>query len=100
MIMTGEIIGAQEAYEIGLVEKVVPADELMNAAEELANTIKSKAPIAVAVTKTVVTNGYGLDMKTASALEMEAFTAPFASQDKSEGMLAFLEKRTPEFKNK
>ena len=100
MIMTGEIIGAQEAYEIGLVEKVVPADELMNAAEELANTIKSKAPIAVAVTKTVVNNGYGLDMKTASALEMEAFTAPFASQDKSEGMLAFLEKRTPEFKNK
>ena len=100
MIMTGEIIGAQEAYEIGLVEKVVPADELMNAAEELANTIKSKAPISVAVTKTVVNNGYGLDMKTASALEMEAFTAPFASQDKSEGMLAFLEKRTPEFKNK
>ena len=41
-----------------------------------------------------------LDMKTASALEMGAFTAPFASQDKSEGMLAFLEKRTPEFKNK
>ena len=100
MIMTGEIIGAQEAYEIGLDEKVVPADKLMNAAEELANTIKSKAPIAVAVTKTVVNNGYGLDMKTASALEMEAFTAPFASQDKSEGMLAFLEKRTPEFKNK
>ncbi len=100
LIMTAEMITADEAYRIGLVEKMVPPEELLATAEKIAKTIMSKAPIAVAAAKTVINNGYGLDMKTASAMEIEAFTAPFASQDKTEGMTAFLEKRQAKFQKK
>ncbi len=100
LIMTAEMINAQKALEIGLVEKVVAAEELLGAAEELAKTIMSKAPIAIAAAKKAVNVGYNMDMNTASAWEIECFTTPFASMDKAEGMGAFLEKRTPEFKNK
>ena len=60
----------------------------------------SKAPLAIATAKTVINNGYNLDMKTASALEIEAFTGPFSSEDKIEGMSAFLEKRDANFQKK
>ncbi|WP_342366631.1 enoyl-CoA hydratase-related protein [Clostridium aminobutyricum] len=100
LIMTADMINAEEAYRIGLVEKVVPAEELIDAAEKIAKTILAKAPIAIAITKTTINNGYNMDMRAGSALEVEAFTASFASQDKTEGMSAFLEKRTPNFQNK
>ena len=66
----------------------------------LAEKIMSKAPLAIATAKTVINNGYNLDMKTASALEIEAFTGPFSSEDKIEGMSAFLEKRDANFQKK
>lgn len=100
LIMTAEMINAQEAYRIGLVEKVVAPEELMTKAEELAKTIMSKAPMAIAAAKVAINTGYNLDMKAASTLEIETFTGPFASEDKKEGMTAFLEKRAAEFKNK
>ena len=100
LIMTAEIISAKEAYEIGLCEKVVPADDLIAEAENLAKMIMSKAPLAIAAAKTVINTGFNLDMKTASTLEIEAFTGPFCSEDKTEGMGAFLEKRSAVFKNK
>jgi len=100
LIMTGEMINADEAYRIGLVEKTVPPEELMETAEKVAKTIMEKAPIAIAAAKTVINAGLNLDMPTASKLELEAFTAPFASEDKKEGMGAFLEKRPAEFKKK
>lgn len=100
LVMTGEIISADEALRIGLVERVVPAEELMGNAIKVAKTIMSKAPFAVAVAKSVINNGISLDMKTACAFEIESFTAPFSSDDKKEGMAAFLEKRQPHFKNK
>ena len=100
LIMTAEMITAEEAHRIGLVEKVVPAEELLATAEKIAKTIMSKAPLAIAAAKTAINNGYGLDMRTASALEIEAFTGPFASQDKTEGMGAFLEKREAVFQKK
>lgn len=100
LIMTAEIISADEALRIGLVERVVPAEELMGNAVKVAKTIMSKAPYAVAVAKSVINNGIGLDMKSACTLEIESFTAPFSSDDKIEGMSAFLEKRTPHFTNK
>jgi enoyl-CoA hydratase len=56
--------------------------------------------MALGAAKTAINTGYDLDMKTASVLEIETFTGPFASEDKSEGMGAFLQKRTPDFKNK
>ena len=100
LIMTAEMIPAAEAFRIGLVEKVVPAEELMTEAEKLAKTIASKAPIAIATAKTAINNGYDMDMKSASRFEIETFTAAFGSEDKAEGMAAFLEKRQPEFKNR
>jgi len=100
LIMTAEIISADEALRIGLVERVVPAEELMGNAVKVAKTIMSKAPYAVAVAKSVINNGISLDMKSACTLEIESFTAPFSSDDKKEGMSAFLEKRTPHFTNK
>lgn len=100
LIMTAEMINAEEAYRIGLVEKVAAPEELIAKCEEIAKTIMSKAPIAIAAAKTAVNNGYGLDMKTASAFEIETFTGPFASEDKTEGMTAFLEKRPAQFKNR
>ena len=100
LIMTAEIIPASEAYRIGLVEKIVAPEELMETAETVARTIMSKAPIAVGTAKSAINNGYDMDMKSASKFEIETFTAAFGSDDKAEGMKAFLEKRPPEFKNK
>lgn len=100
LIMTAEIISAEEAGRIGLVEKVVPADDLIVEAEKVAKTINSKAPIAVSSAKLAINKGYNLDMAAASALEIETFTAPFASSDKTEGMTAFLEKRDAKFERK
>jgi len=100
LIMTAEIIPAAEAHRIGLVEKVAAPEELIAEAEKVAKTIASKAPIAVATAKTAINNGYDMDMKSASRFEIETFTAAFGSEDKKEGMAAFLEKRDPEFKNR
>ena len=60
----------------------------------------AKAPIAVAVAKSTINNGLSLDMNSACMLEIESFTAPFSSDDKKEGMRAFLEKRPPVFQKK
>lgn len=100
LILTAEIIKADEAGRIGLAEKVVEPEELIETAEKIAKTIMAKAPLATGAAKIAINLGSDLDMKSASQLEIEAFTGPFASEDKAEGMGAFLEKRTPEFKKK
>ena len=100
MILSAEMIKADEAHRIGLVEKVVAPEELLGEAERIAKVIASKAPIAVSTAKSAINNGYDMDMKSASVFEIETFTAAFGSEDKTEGMAAFLEKRAPEFKNR
>ena len=100
LIYTAEVIGAEEAGRIGLVEKVVEPEELMPTCEALAKTIMSKAPIAVGVAKHCINNGYDMDMKSASELEVNSFGISFSSEDLKEGTSAFLEKRAAEFKNK
>lgn len=100
LIYSAEMINAEEAFRIGLVEKVVEPDALMEAAEKMANTIASKAPIAVAQAKIAINNGFDMDLKSASQLEVEATTVCFGSEDQKEGMAAFLEKRAPEWKNR
>jgi Enoyl-CoA hydratase/carnithine racemase len=100
LIMTAEMIDAQEAYRIGLVEKIVPAEELIGTAEKIAKTIMSKAPIAIKAAKLAVNNGISLDVKTGVAYEAEVLVAPFSSEDRIEGMQAFLGKKPAEFKNK
>jgi len=79
---------------------VVPAEELMGTAEKVAKTIMSKAPIAVKAAKLAVNRGISLDIETGVAFEGEALVAPFSSEDRKEGMTAFLEKRPAVFQNK
>ena len=100
LIMSAKNIKADKAKEIGLVEEVVPAEELMPTVLELAETLKSKAPIAVGMAKVAVNGGFNMDMKTASLYEIECQTQCFASEDKQEGMTAFVEKRDAVWKNK
>ena len=100
LIYSAEMIDAEEAYRIGLVDEVVPAEELMEAAEKLAKTIMSKAPIAIKMAKVAINNGMNTDLKTGVQFEAEAYTSTFVSEDRVEGMKAFVEKRPAEFKNK
>lgn len=100
LILTGEIISADEALRIGLVERVVPPEELMGNAIKVAKAIMAKAPLAVSAAKSAINTGYSLDLKSACALEIESFSAPFSTRDRLEGMGAFLEKRPPSFSGK
>lgn len=100
LILSGDMIDAQEAYRIGLVQKVVAADALEEEANKVAGKIASQAPIAVRFANDVINNGYDMDMKSASAYEVNTFGIPFASEDMKEGTTAFLEKRKPEWKNR
>ena len=81
-------------------EKIVPAEELIGTAEKVARMILEKAPIAIATAKSTIDMGFNLDMAAASQLEVEACAAPFSSEDRKEGMGAFLEKRAAKFSNK
>lgn len=100
MVLTGEMITAQRAYDIGLVNKVVPQADLMNAAREMAKIILSKGPVAVRTAKMAMNRGLDLDLSNACALEANAFAVGFSTEDRSEGMAAFLEKRKPLFGGK
>ena len=100
LLMTGEQIDAQEAYRIGLVQKVVPAEELMDQAKAIAETIMAKAPVAIKMAKHAVNNGMNVDLRSGVAYEAEAYTTTFSTKDRTEGMTAFVEKRTPSFENR
>lgn len=100
LILTADMIDAAEAHRIGLVEKVVAPEELLPECEKIAKMIASKAPIAVAVSKDCINNGFNADMKTASQYEINSFGITFSSEDFVEGTSAFIEKRKAEFKNK
>ena len=101
LILTAKTIGAAEALEIGLVSQVVPPEELMDKAMELANAICANAPIAVAESKRCIRMGMQTDIATGAAFEAEAFGVTCGTEDKNEGMGAFLEKRKEKhFQNK
>ena len=98
LLMTGEIIDAAEAYRIGLVNKVVPAADLMKTAQEMMKAMLANAPLALAGCIEMVNRGYDLSIGDALAAEATAFGLLFSSEDKREGTKAFLEKRTASFK--
>ena len=100
LIMTAEYINAEQAMQAGLVEKVVPHDQLIPQCEAIAHSIISKAPLAIKAAKLAINKGITLDTETGIAFESEACAAPFCSDDRKEGMKAFLEKRKPVFSNK
>ena len=100
LIYTGTIIKADEALRIGLVNKVVPLESLMEEARAMANVIISNAPIAVKLCKDAINKGMQVDMDSAIQIEAEDFGKCFVTEDQVEGMSAFIERRTKKFQNK
>jgi enoyl-CoA hydratase len=100
LVMTGDIIDAETALRIGLVNAVVPHDTLLAKVREVANKIASKGPLAVAQAKRVLARGLDVSLPVANELEAQAFASLFGSSDQREGMTAFLEKRKASFEGR
>ena len=101
LIFTAQTIGAEEALRIGLVNQVVPDEELMAAALEMAKKIAGNAQIAIRQSKLAITRGIQCDVRTGVALEAQAFALCFSSQDQKNAMTAFVNKeKIPEFVNR
>ena len=100
LIFTADIIKADEALRIGLVNSVVAPELLMDEALKLANKIGSKGQLAVRYSKTALNRGYETDLETGMIIEKELFALCFATQDQKEAMSAFLEKREAKYKLK
>jgi enoyl-CoA hydratase/carnithine racemase len=96
----GERIGSQEAATLGLVDKVVPTDQLQDEARTLAFKLLEQPPLALRAAKTAMRKGLNSSLKDGLQMEQDLFCMLFATQDQKEGMSAFLEKRKPEFKGK
>jgi enoyl-CoA hydratase/carnithine racemase len=100
MLLTGKTIDAQEAYRIGLVNKVVPIDQLMAEARKLAETICKAAPLAVRVIKEAMMRGLGMSLEDGLRLEDEFTRYIMSTRDFEEGITAFRDKRKPKFEGK
>jgi enoyl-CoA hydratase len=98
IVLTGDMIDAAKANEIGLALEVVPAGELLGYALEKARKIASHGPAGVAHSKRALEAGAGVDLATGCALELDSFALLFSTDDAREGMRAFLEKRAASFK--
>lgn len=99
-IFTGDFFDAATAEKMGLVNMVVPADEVMNTAIKIAKKLVRKSPLALREAKNAVNMSMNTDIKTGSRLEQLAWSMLFSSEDQKEGMQAFLENRKAEFKGK
>lgn len=97
LLYTGKQINAEEAYRIGLINKLVNREALMESAIDLANTITVQAPVAVQLCKVAVNEGLDMDIDSAIAYEAELFAVCFSTADQKEGMNAFVEKRSADF---
>ena len=100
LIFTGDMINAEQALAIGLVNSVVPGADLLARAREVALKIASRGPLAVAAAKRVILRGEALDLPAACELEVQAFSALFGSEDQKTGMKAFVEKAKASFAGK
>ncbi|MGH7465736.1 MAG: enoyl-CoA hydratase-related protein [Longimicrobiales bacterium] len=100
MMLTGEMIDAEEAYRIGLVNRVTEPDALLDAARDVARTIIANGPIAIALALESVDHGMSTTIDDAQILESSLFGLLASTDDMHEGMSAFLEKRKAEFRNR
>jgi len=100
LILTGDHIPARQALEYGLVNRVVPMPELDQAVAEVAQKMAARGPVALHMAKTAINNGLQADMKTALELEARCYSLCFGTEDRVEGMNAFLEKRKPNFRGR
>jgi enoyl-CoA hydratase len=100
LILTGRYINAPEALRLGLVEQVVEHDQLKAAVEDLAQTIVSRAPLAVKYAKEAIVRGLELPLTEGLKVEAELYTLLRTTEDRMEGARAFQEKRPPQFKGR
>lgn len=99
LILTGDFMDAQEAWQRGLVSKVVPPDQTVEEAFKIARKIASKSQSAVNMAKDCVNAAFQNQLNQGLEFERRMFQATFATQDQKEGMGAFVEKRKPDFKH-
>jgi len=100
ILMTGDMIPAEEAKRLGLVNRVVPRETLEEETMTLARQIASRSPLAIAAAKRAVNVGSELDLEKGIEYVLREFALLFATEDKVEGMTAFLEKREANFKGR
>ncbi|MGC8825449.1 MAG: enoyl-CoA hydratase-related protein [Anaerolineae bacterium] len=100
LLLTGDMINAQEAYRIGLVNQVVPAGEVLKAAQGLAKKIASRSAIAISAILDCVDTGLKMSLSEGLLYEADKFASLLETEDMHEGVRAFLEKRQPQFKDR
>lgn len=100
MVLTGKFISAEEALQYGLVNRIVPAELMMHETLGLAKQIAAQSPVAIKLAKEAVNQAFNSTLDEGLMFERKNFYLTFASEDQKEGMAAFVEKRTPEFKGK
>jgi len=98
MVLTAEPVDAEEAFRIGLVNKVVPSEKVLSEAEEVAKGITTKGPIALRYAKEAVNKGLDLTLEQGLRLEADLYFLIQTTADRMEGIRAFLEKRPPQFR--
>lgn len=100
MIYSGDLMDAETALRCGLVNKVVPLAELMNEVKTLAHKLAAKPPVALRQAKAAINAGIDMDLENGCRFENQAFALSFSTEDKVEGMTAFLNKREPKFQGR
>lgn len=100
LILTGDHISAGQALDYGIVNRVVPLAELDRAVAEMADKMAGYSPVALHMAKTAINKGMQADIRTAIDLEARCYSLCFATEDRVEGMNAFMKKRKPDFKGK
>ena len=100
LLFTGDPIDAKEAYRVGLVNKVVPVESLLDEAKKMASKFIKQPGFALRITKMVVNEGINMDIQSALAHEARCFELLFSTEDQKEGMKALVEKRKPVFQNR
>lgn len=100
LIMTGDFITAQEAMQMGLVNKVVPAEKLLEATNEMIAKLKAQSPVTLKFCKMAVNKSLEMSLSEGIKAESDVFALCFSTEDQKEGAKAFLEKRAPKYKGK
>jgi enoyl-CoA hydratase len=100
LIYTGKMVSAQEAYQMGIVNRVFPLVSLMEETKKTAAQMAGNGMVGIRLAKMVIDAGFNMDLTEACALESYAFGVGFTAEDRKEGMTAFVEKRKPNFKGR